>query len=218
MDEPTFRAPRTHGPSTLKYLSRMTGDPHAADDLLQETYYRFLARTEPSPATPIDGTTCSGSRSTSCGGSARVARPVHGAAAGSTREPSTTPADPAVRTDVSRAMGRLRPRERALLWLAYARKARRIARSPACSASRRRASRCCSSGRAGSWRLFWAMEYPVCRTECPREQEALDAIVSRRWPGRADIDLRRHVVTCSVCADLIDVAAALADDHERASG
>jgi hypothetical protein len=62
------------------------------------------------------------------------------------------------------------------------------------------------------------MEYPVCRTECPREQEALDAIVSRRWPERADIDLRRHVVTCSVCADLIDVAAALADDHERASG
>jgi RNA polymerase sigma-70 factor (ECF subfamily) len=30
------------------------------------------------------------------------------------------PADPAVRTDLSRALDRLRPRERALLWLAYA--------------------------------------------------------------------------------------------------
>ena len=47
------------------------------------------------------------------------------------------------------------------------------------------------------------------RTECPREQEALDAVASRRWPERADVDLWRHVRTCGVCADLIDVAAAL---------
>ena len=55
------------------------------------------------------------------------------------------------------------------------------------------------------------------RTECPREQEALDAVASRRWPERADVDLRRHVRTCGLCADLIDVAAALAEDHDRAS-
>ena len=43
MDEPTFRAfyERTARP-LWAYLSRMTGDPHAADDLLQDTYYRFL--------------------------------------------------------------------------------------------------------------------------------------------------------------------------------
>jgi hypothetical protein len=57
----------------------------------------------------------------------------------------------------------------------------------------------------------------VRRTECPREQEALDAVASRRWPERADVDLRRHVRTCGICADLIEVAAALADDHDRAS-
>jgi hypothetical protein len=57
----------------------------------------------------------------------------------------------------------------------------------------------------------------VRRTECPREQEALDAVASRRWPDRAEVDLQRHVLTCSVCSDLIDVAAILSDDHDRAS-
>ena len=43
MDEDTFRAlyERTARPIWV-YLLRMTGDAHAADDLLQETYYRFL--------------------------------------------------------------------------------------------------------------------------------------------------------------------------------
>ena len=43
MDEDTFRAfyERT-ARSVWMYLSRMTGDRQAADDLLQETYYRFL--------------------------------------------------------------------------------------------------------------------------------------------------------------------------------
>ena len=43
MDEDAFRAfyDRT-ARSLWGYLSRMTGDPQVADDLLQETYYRFL--------------------------------------------------------------------------------------------------------------------------------------------------------------------------------
>ena len=43
MDEETFRAfyERT-ARSVWSYLSRLSGDPQAADDLLQETYYRFL--------------------------------------------------------------------------------------------------------------------------------------------------------------------------------
>ncbi|HEX2340329.1 MAG TPA: RNA polymerase sigma factor [Vicinamibacterales bacterium] len=121
MDEPTFRAfyERTARP-LWAYLSRMTGDPHAADDLLQETYYRFLRADRAFASDAHRRHYLFRIAINLVRGSARVARPVHGAAAGSTREPSTTPADPAVRTDVSRAMGRLRPRERALLWLAYA--------------------------------------------------------------------------------------------------
>src|SRR5947208_189737 len=43
MDEDTFRAfyDRTARP-LWSYLSRITGDRQQADDLLQETYYRFL--------------------------------------------------------------------------------------------------------------------------------------------------------------------------------
>src|SRR5436189_5580425 len=48
MDEETFRAfyDRTARP-VWAYLRRLTGDPSGADDLLQETYFRFL-RASPS--------------------------------------------------------------------------------------------------------------------------------------------------------------------------
>src|SRR3979409_706132 len=43
MDEESFRTfyERTARP-VWSYLTRMTGDPQLSDDLLQETYYRFL--------------------------------------------------------------------------------------------------------------------------------------------------------------------------------
>ena len=105
------------------YLARMTGDRRLADDLLQEAYYRFLRTTthfesddhrrnylfriatnlvydhrrkRPVPALPVD-------------------------AAESMLEASGETADQvARRLDVTRAMARLKPRERSLLWLAYA--------------------------------------------------------------------------------------------------
>ena len=50
--------------------------------------------------------------------------------------------------------------------------------------------------------------------ECPREPDVIDAIVSRRWPDRADTELRDHVRACSICADVAEVAAAIGSDHE----
>ena len=47
--------------------------------------------------------------------------------------------------------------------------------------------------------------------ECPREQDVLDALASRRWPDRAEDELRTHVAACGVCADLVTVAGALVD-------
>ena len=44
----------------------------------------------------------------------------------------------------------------------------------------------------------------------------LDALSARRWPERCDADLRAHVASCAICADLVDVATALLDDHEVA--
>jgi RNA polymerase sigma-70 factor, ECF subfamily len=131
MDEPTFRAfyERTARP-LWAYLSRMTGDRHAADDLLQESYYRFL-RADRAFASDAHrrhylfriAINLVHDHST------RVARSWQGHSTRFSRqadstdppvEPSAMPSDPAVRTDLSRAMRRLRPRERALLWHAYA--------------------------------------------------------------------------------------------------
>ena len=104
------------------YLARMTGDDRLADDLLQEAYYRFLRanasfesddhrrnylfriatnlvrdlRRRPRPA---DRTLETGEH---------LIDPTH-----------PTPEHVARRIDLARAMQRLKPRERSLLWLAY---------------------------------------------------------------------------------------------------
>ena len=49
-------------------------------------------------------------------------------------------------------------------------------------------------------------------TECPREQEVLEALVSTRWPE----DLRSHVEQCRECGDLAVVAGALREEREAA--
>jgi RNA polymerase sigma-70 factor (ECF subfamily) len=126
MDEDTFRAfyDRT-ARGVWAYLSRMTGDRRLADDLLQETYYRFLRA------------------SNSCADDAhrrnylfRIATNLvhdhhrrlqpHRFEAVDDHDPPApdTTGDSAARTarriDLARAMDRLKPRERDLLWLAYA--------------------------------------------------------------------------------------------------
>jgi hypothetical protein len=52
--------------------------------------------------------------------------------------------------------------------------------------------------------------------ECNCEEEVLDAIAARRWPGRCNPDLLVHVTSCGICADLVQVATALLDDRELA--
>jgi RNA polymerase sigma-70 factor (ECF subfamily) len=127
MTEEAFRAfyEQTSRPVWV-YLARMTGDPRLADDLLQETYYRFLRvravfegddhrrhylfriatnlvhdhrrrpRVEGTDVTAILETPPAAARDQDAG--ARTAR----------------------RIDLQRAMEQLKPRERSLLWLAYA--------------------------------------------------------------------------------------------------
>lgn len=127
MDEESFRAfyDRTARPLWL-YLARMTGEPQLADDLLQETYYRFLrvrARCEGEShrraylfriATNLVRD--------------RRRRTKHYVLAELPRADDEALESPnldlaelsARRTDLHRAMAKLRPRDRALLWLAYA--------------------------------------------------------------------------------------------------
>jgi RNA polymerase sigma-70 factor (ECF subfamily) len=123
MDEDAFRGfyDRTSR-QVWAYLHRLTGDPHAADDLLQDTYYRFLRA-----SVALDGeahrrhylfriaTNLANDRFR------RVkVRPVeveHDTEAVPGRG-SDTALD--TRLDVTQAMSRLRGRERAMLLLAYA--------------------------------------------------------------------------------------------------
>jgi hypothetical protein len=51
--------------------------------------------------------------------------------------------------------------------------------------------------------------------DCCREEDVLDALTSGRWPDRADADLRAHVTTCGICADVVDVAGALLDCRDE---
>jgi RNA polymerase sigma-70 factor (ECF subfamily) len=128
MDEDAFRAfyDQTARPVWL-YLARLTGDRRLADDLLQETYYRFLRaraafdsddhrrhylfriatnlvndhRRRPGPP----------------GGNAGAASAI----LADTPDAQSDGADRlAHRIDLTRAMERLKPRERSMLWLAYA--------------------------------------------------------------------------------------------------
>lgn len=125
MDEDAFRLfyERTSR-SVWSYLSRMTGDPRLADDLLQETYYRFL-RASGAPADDAHRRNYLFRIATNLVHDTRRrprvdavqmpeglehADPLQADSAGGA----------AARVDLSRAMARLKPRERALLWLAYA--------------------------------------------------------------------------------------------------
>jgi RNA polymerase sigma-70 factor (ECF subfamily) len=123
IDEETFRAfyERT-ARGVWGYLVRVTGDRELADDLLQETYYRFLrARsthdTEEHRRSSLYCIATNLARDSRR--KARVRLPVSAEmdverfASGDSRSPEGS-------VDLTRAMERLRPKERAMLWLAYA--------------------------------------------------------------------------------------------------
>jgi RNA polymerase sigma-70 factor (ECF subfamily) len=126
MDEETFRAfyERTARPLWV-YLSRIAGDRQAADDLLQETYYRFLRAHQ-------NWESESHRRAYLYRIATNLVRDRHrraltqpaalceaNSATLASRDESIADAT-ARHADLQRAMARLKPRERALLWLAYA--------------------------------------------------------------------------------------------------
>jgi RNA polymerase sigma-70 factor (ECF subfamily) len=106
------------------YLARVTGDRQIADDLLQESYYRFLraAATHDSEAHRRNSLY---RIATNVARDARRRSLTHPYAALAGEDVERVAAgDPAGsaerRADFTRAMARLKPRERAMLWLAYA--------------------------------------------------------------------------------------------------
>ena len=126
MDEEAFRAfyERTARPVWV-YLSRMTGDAQLADDLLQDTYYRFL-RTNRAYASDAHRRNYLFRIATNLvRDGQRRPRPTY-VQVSDLEEGHGWRAERGVaqradqRADLRRAMARLKPRERELLWLAYA--------------------------------------------------------------------------------------------------
>jgi RNA polymerase sigma-70 factor (ECF subfamily) len=124
MDEDTFRAFYDRTARALwAYLARLTGDPQQADDLLQDSFYRFLRA-------GADFESEAHRRNSLFRIATNLARDAHRRrrvrpmfvehhdelnAAGEGHGRRVEQA-----TDLTRAMEHLKPRERALLWLAYA--------------------------------------------------------------------------------------------------
>lgn len=128
MDEDAFRAfyDRTARP-LWAYLSRMTGSGDLADDLLQESYYRFLrANAEHQGEAHRRNSLFRIATNLARDGRRRgrqahlVALPEKDDGTPELRAPGDAAGDAQRRTDLGRAMARLKPREREMLWLAYA--------------------------------------------------------------------------------------------------
>jgi RNA polymerase sigma-70 factor (ECF subfamily) len=123
MDEEAFRAfyEATARPVWV-YLARTTGDSRLADDLLQETYYRFL-RARASFDSDEHRVHYLFRIATNLIHDHRRQPRMETANTGygdSAQTDSRVAERAAARIDLARAMGRLKPRQRSLLWLAYA--------------------------------------------------------------------------------------------------
>lgn len=105
------------------YLSRITGDRHKVDDFLQEAYYRFYRaaaqhENEAHRRNSLFQIATNLVRDAARRSARHPEVPVDAQMASTntqTREDAV-----AARTDVTRALGRLRPQQREILWLAYA--------------------------------------------------------------------------------------------------
>ena len=124
MDEDAFRLfyDRTARP-VWAYLSRMTGDARLADDLLQETYYRFLRAGGTHESDAHRRNYLFRIATNLVYDHRRRQRPDRVEMTDHIETPSVD-ANVAERTarrlDLARAMAQLKPRERDMLWLAYA--------------------------------------------------------------------------------------------------
>jgi len=122
MDEDAFRGfyDRTSG-ALWGYLSRISGDRQVADDLLQESYYRLLKATVVFESENHRRNYLYRIATNLVRDTKRSPRPLFDAAVEVADVPARdTHGDTEARQDVRRALGKLKPRERAMLWLAYA--------------------------------------------------------------------------------------------------
>jgi len=126
MEEEAFQAfYNSTARQVWSYLSRLSGSTQAADDLLQEAYYRFLRANKVFESDDhrrnylfrIATNLVHDSRRRLPGGSAAAFVDADDQTLGTSGDEGGKAVQ---RADLSRAMAKLKPRERAMLWLAYA--------------------------------------------------------------------------------------------------
>lgn len=129
LDEESFRLfYERHGRAVRAYLARLTGDGHLADDLMQETFYRFLRagathESESHRRNSLFHIATNLARDSMRSSQRRptVAMPDDEHETASLQTAGSDVASRAQgRTDLARAMAHLRPEQREMLWLAYA--------------------------------------------------------------------------------------------------
>jgi RNA polymerase sigma-70 factor (ECF subfamily) len=123
LDDAAFRAfYQQHGRAVWSYLYRVLGNASQADDVMQEAFCRFL--TAPVAGLPESELRAyvfriAGNLAIDHWRRARREQQAFGDRADQA-EPTAPGAQPTPRElDVARTLGELKPRERALLWLAY---------------------------------------------------------------------------------------------------
>jgi RNA polymerase sigma-70 factor, ECF subfamily len=122
MDEEAFRGFYDRTARTLRaYLARVTGDAALADDLLQETYFRFLRARSNYEGEAHRRNALFRIATNLVHDSRRRARvaPLIDTTGHEIADRHDEAAATERSTDLRRAMARLKPRERAMLWLAY---------------------------------------------------------------------------------------------------
>lgn len=119
MDEEAFRAfyERTARP-VWAYLTRITGDAQLADDLLQEAYYRFYRAGATFESESHRRNSLFRIATNLARDSGRKRRRGIDVPLPEEIESTDNSAEP--RTDLARALSRLKPLQRQILWLAYA--------------------------------------------------------------------------------------------------
>ena len=203
MDEDAFRLfyERTSRPVWL-YLMKMTGDSSAADDLLQDIVLPVpadpsgLRERRASPELPVQDCdeSCPGRPAPGLVEAQRVAR------RGGRRAScwSTSRHALSSRADLARAMSRLRPRERALLWLAYAQGSSHdeIAGSLGLRKVERQAAPVPGAEAPGGSAGKVMMGLISNPTECRREAEVVSAVHA------GELAARRRVGACRARCEL----------------
>lgn len=124
MGDDEFRAfyERTARP-LWAYLSRISGDPHKADDFLQEAYYRFYRASKRYESEAHRRNSLFQIATNLVRDAARRGKHYEEVPPAAEEPKSGSPSpetEAALRTDVARAIQQLEPVQRELLWLAYA--------------------------------------------------------------------------------------------------